>query len=176
MATPKKIETVEELNKKIGEAKGIFLADFIGLDVEQMTQLRKRLREESIEFKVIKNTLLRRALEGYPYSDFEQYLTGPNALAFSYDDPIKPAKVLNEFVKKYERPKLKASIVEGTVFDKAKTKELTTIPSKEVLIAKLLMILNSPVSNLVYTLQGIIGKFVFVLNAIKEKKESEGEE
>jgi len=175
MANPRKIEIVEELNKKLNEAKGFYLADFIGLNVEQITQLRKQLRDESIEFIVIKNTLLKRALENYPFKDIDQYLTGPNALAISYDDPLKPAKILNSFIKKYEKPQLKASVIDGKIFNLEETKQLTNLPSKEELLAKLVMLLNSPISNLVYSLQGILRKLVYVLNAVKEQKEKQGD-
>ncbi|RKY83725.1 50S ribosomal protein L10, partial [candidate division KSB1 bacterium] len=164
MAHPKKVAVVEELNKKLSEAKGIYLTDFVGLDVELMNLLRKQFRAQSIEYKVVKNTLLKRALKDLPFRDVERFLKGPNALAISYDDPIKPAKILTNFKKKYEKPEIKASVIEGHIFDLEETKAIAELPSKEELIAKLIMILQSPIYRLVFTLQGVLRNFLYVLN------------
>ena len=153
---------VAEIKEKLEKAQGVVLASYQGLTVEEDTMLRKSLREAGVEYKVYKNTLVTLAANELGLGDLVQYLEGPVSIAFGYEDATAPARVLNDFAKKLE---LKAGIVDGIVYDKAGVEKLATIPSKEVLIAKLLGSFKAPLSNLAY-----------LLNAIKEKKESESAE
>lgn len=153
---------VRELTEKFQKAQAAILTSYIGITVEADTELRKKMREAGVEYKVIKNTLAARAANEAGFGDIEKYFAGPVAVAFSYDDPTTPARVLAEFGEKNKAVELKAGIVQGSVFDTAKVNELAKIPPKEVLIAKLLGSFKAPLSN-----------FVYLVNAIKEKNEQQ---
>ena len=152
---------VAEIKEKLEKAQGVVLASYQGLTVEEDTMLRKSLREAGVEYKVYKNTLVTLAANELGLGDLVQYLEGPVSIAFGYEDATAPAIVLHNFGKDHKKLELKAGIVD----DKAGVEKLATIPSKEVLIAKLLGSFKAPLSNLAY-----------LLNAIKEKKESESAE
>lgn len=156
-----KEQKVKELTEKFQKAQAAILTSYIGITVEEDTELRKKMREAGVEYKVVKNTLTLRAAKEAGYSEIEKYLVGPVAIAFSYDDPTAPARVLANFAENHKVIELKAGIVQGQIFDTQQVKELAKIPPREVLIAKILGSFKAPLSNLVY-----------VLNAIKEKKEA----
>ncbi len=153
---------VAEIREKMQKAEGIVLAHYQGLTVEEDTELRKNLREAGVEYKVYKNTLSVLAAKELGYEGITSLLAGPVSIAFGYEDPTAPARVLNDFAKDYKKLELKGGVVQGEVFDTAKVQQLASIPPKDVLIAKLLGSFKAPLSNLAY-----------LLNAIKEKKESE---
>lgn len=152
---------VNEIVERFQKSQAAVLTSYIGLTVEEDTDLRKKMREAGVEYKVLKNTLTLRAAKQVGYEDIEKYLVGPVAIAFSYDDPTKPARVLAEFAKTHKKVELKAGIVQGQIFDTAKINELSKIPPKDVLIAKLLGSFKAPISNLAY-----------MLSAVKDKKEA----
>lgn len=152
---------VQEIREKLEKAQSVVLASYQGLNVEEDTQLRKQLREAGVEYKVYKNTLVTLAAKELGMDGIVEYLEGPVSLAIGYEDATAPARILNDFSKEHKKLELKAGLVEGKVFGEAEIKELATIPSKEVLIAKLLGSLKAPVSN-----------FVYLLNAIAEKNGS----
>lgn len=156
---------VAEIKEKLEKAQSVILADYQGLTVEEDTQLRKNLRAEGIEYKVYKNTLVTIAAKELGLDGIVEFLEGPVSIAFGYDDATAAARILNDFAKDHKKLELKAGVVEGVVYDKAKIEQLASIPSKEVLIAKLLGSIKSPLSNLAY-----------LLNAIKEKKEADSAE
>ena len=153
---------VAEIKEKMEKAQGIIFAKYQGLTVEEDTELRKALREAGVEYKVYKNTLTTLAAKELGFDGIVDALEGPLSVAFGYEDPTVPAKVLNDFAKNHKKLELVAGIVRGEIFDEAKVKQLATIPSREVLIAKLLGSFKAPLSNLAY-----------LLNAIKEQKETE---
>ncbi|WMJ82482.1 50S ribosomal protein L10 [Clostridium sp. MB40-C1] len=152
---------VQEIKEKLEKAEAVVLADYQGLTVEEDTQLRKNFRESGVEYKIYKNTLVALAAKELGIEGLEQYLKGPVSIAMSYDDATAPARILNNFAKDHKKLELKAGLVQGTVYDETKIKEVASIPPKEILIAKLLGSLKAPMSN-----------FVYLLNAIKEKNES----
>lgn len=156
---------VQEIKSKLEKAQAVILADYQGLNVEEDTELRKKLREAGVEYKVYKNTLAILALKEIGIEGLDEFLKGPVSMAISYDDPTAPARVLNDFAKDHKKLELKAGLVQGEVYDLDKVKKLAAIPSKEVLLAKLLGSFKAPLSNLAY-----------LLNAVKEKKESESAE
>ncbi|MDW7670822.1 MAG: 50S ribosomal protein L10 [Bacillota bacterium] len=149
---------VEEIADKFSRSTSAILYDYRGLTVEEVTELRKQFRDAGVDYKVYKNTLVKRALEQAGVEGLTDLMEGPNAIAFSYDDPITPAKIGSEFAKTHKELELKAGIVEGEFFNETKVKELAAIPTREVLIAKLLGSLKAPVSNFAYLLQAIIDK------------------
>ncbi|MBN1155585.1 50S ribosomal protein L10 [candidate division KSB1 bacterium] len=174
MPKPEKIKAVEELTSKFKEAKSVLLTDFKGLNVEQISELRTRLRESSIEYKVVKNTLAKISVESLGISEIADYFEGPVAIAFGVDDPIVSIKLIKEFSKKTERPSIKAYLFDGQVFTGKEIDQLAELPGKDVLIAQLVGTIAAPLSNLVYSLNNLLQKTVFIINAIKEKKEQEG--
>lgn len=153
---------VSEIKEKMSKAQGVILAKYQGLTVEEDTELRKKLREAGVEYKVYKNTLSTIAAKELGYNDAENILVGPLAMAIGYEDPTAPARVLSDFAKNHKALELKGGFVQGEIFDAVKVAQLATIPPREVLIAKLLGSFKAPLSNLAY-----------LLNAVKEKKESE---
>lgn len=156
---------VAEIREKLEKAQAIVLADYQGLTVEEDTALRKTLREAGVEYKVYKNNLVTLAAKELGIEGLDSYLEGPVSIAFGYEDATAPARVLYTFAKDHKKLELKAGMVEGTLYNKEEVEKLATIPSKEVLIAKLLGSFKAPLSNVAY-----------LLNAIKEKKESESAE
>jgi large subunit ribosomal protein L10 len=164
-----KQEVVKELTDRIREAKGIVLADYRGLTVEQDTELRVALRKAGVEYRVVKNTLTRFAMKESGFDAIDTHLSGPTAIAMS-TDPVAPAKVLSEYAKKYEKLELKAGVVEGKVIDVDGVKALADLPSREVLIAKVLGGFNAPITGFVNVLNGNIRGLVVALNAIAEKR------
>lgn len=149
---------VQEIKEKLEKAEAVVLSSYQGLNVEEDTELRKKLREAGVEYKVYKNTLVTLAAKELGIDGIVNYLEGPISIAISYDDATAPARILNDFAKTHKKLELKAGIVQGTVYDQAKVQELATIPPKEVLIAKLLGSLKAPMSNLVYLLNAIAEK------------------
>ncbi|MDU1414734.1 MAG: 50S ribosomal protein L10 [Clostridium sp.] len=146
---------VAEIKEKLEKAQGIVLSTYQGLNVEEDTQLRKALREAGVEYRVYKNTLVTLAAKELGIEGLDQYLEGPVSIALGYDDPTAPARVLNEFAKTHKKLELKAGVVDGQLYGEAQIKEIASIPSKEVLIAKLLGSFRAPLSNLVYLLDAI---------------------
>ncbi|AGX41244.1 50S ribosomal protein L10 [Clostridium saccharobutylicum] len=156
---------VAEIKEKLEKAKAVVLSKYQGLTVEEDTALRKNLREAGVEYKVYKNTLVTLAAKELGLEGIVEYLEGPVAIAFGYEDVTVAARVLNDFAKTHNKLELKAGVVEGEIYDAAKINQLATIPSKEVLIAKLLGSIKSPISS-----------FARVLSAIADSKGTESAE
>ncbi|WZL72643.1 50S ribosomal protein L10 [Clostridiaceae bacterium 35-E11] len=153
-----KKQVVEEIKEKFNKAQSAVIVDYRGISVEEATELRKKMREAGVEYKVYKNTLTRLAAKETGFEALLGDLTGPNAIAFGYEDPVTPAKILNDFAKDHKALELKAGLVEGQYCDIQKIKEIAEIPSREVLLAKFLGSIKSPISNLAYLLQAIADK------------------
>jgi large subunit ribosomal protein L10 len=168
-----KAEQVDEIAERLKKAKVAVLTDYRGLTVSQLQDLRTRLRGGAVEYRVVKNTLARRAAEAAGVPSLQSELKGPVAIAFGYDDLGVPAKLINEFVRA-TRLKLEivGGLVEGRVFSPDQVKQLADLPSREALIAQLLGTLQSPVSQLVGIMQTPVQQLIGVLNAYKEKVEA----
>ncbi len=149
---------VEEISSIIKDAQSVVLVDYRGLTVEEDTILRKNLREAGVTYKVYKNTMMNFAFKDTVYEGLAQYLEGPSAMAVSTTDATAPARVLSEFAKKAENLEIKAGVVEGTVYDAKGMAVIASVPSREVLLGKLLGSIQSPITN-----------FARVLNQIAEK-------
>ncbi|MGL4819215.1 MAG: 50S ribosomal protein L10 [Bacilli bacterium] len=147
-AVESKKVVVAEIAEKLRASKTTVVVDYRGLNVAQVTELRKQLREAGVEFKVYKNTLMRRACEEAELAGLNENLTGPSAIAFSNEDVIAPAKILNDFAKKNDALKIKAGIIEGNVSTEAEIKALAELPSREGLLSMLLSVLQAPIRNL----------------------------
>ncbi|MFL0270290.1 50S ribosomal protein L10 [Candidatus Clostridium radicumherbarum] len=152
---------VLEIKEKMEKAQGMVFSNYQGLTVEEDTELRKKLREAGVEYKIYKNTLTTLAAKEIGLEGIESHLAGPLSVAFGYEDATAPARVLNDFAKTHKKLELKAAIVEGNIYDSKEVEKLAAIPSREVLISKLLGSFKAPLSNLAY-----------LLNAIAEKQSS----
>jgi large subunit ribosomal protein L10 len=153
-----KVALVNEIAEKLQNSKSTIVTDYRGLTVAEVTELRKNLRDAGIEFKVLKNTMTRRAADQVNLSGINEHLTGPSAIAFSYDDVVAPAKILNDFAKKHQALELKAGIVEGRVIGTEEVKALAELPSREGLLSMLLSVLQAPMRNLAYAVSQIAEK------------------
>lgn len=151
---------VDEIKKYVEDASSVVLVDYRGLTVEQDTVLRKKLREAGVVYKVYKNTMLRLAFDGTDFAQLDPSLEGPTAVAFGIDDATAPARVIKEFAKDAPALEFKAAVVEGTYYDAAGVSTIADIPSRDVLISKLLGSLQSPVTNLARVLSQIAEKGV----------------
>lgn len=171
MARPEKELKVKELTEKFRAAKAVYLTDFTGLDVIKATELRKKLREASVEFRVVKNTLAKMAAKNAGYDMLLDYLTGPTGLAFGVKDPIVPAKILTDFSRDNEKLKVKAGIFEGKIFDTKEVRQLAQLPTREVLLSQVLAGLQAPIAGFVGALGGILQKLVGTVDAIAKQKE-----
>ena len=149
---------VEEISAGIKDAQSVVLVDYRGLTVEQDTELRKKLREAGVVYKVYKNTMMNFAFKGTDFEGLAPYLNGPSAMAYSTEDATAPARVLAEFAKKAKALEIKAGVVEGNVYDAKGMEAISSIPSRDVLISRLLGSMQSPMAN-----------FARVINQIAEK-------
>ncbi|PQP84668.1 50S ribosomal protein L10 [Paenibacillus sp. PCH8] len=155
-----KQESVDAVTAKLRESVTTVVVDYRGLNVAQVTELRKQLREAGIEFQVLKNSLLRRAAAAAELTELNEVLTGPTAIAFSVDDVVAPAKILNDFAKKNDALELKGAVVEGRVIGVEEVKALAELPSRDGLLSMLLSVLQAPVRN-----------FALAVKAVAEKEE-----
>lgn len=151
---------VNEIAESLKDAKGVVLADYRGLTVEQDTQLRRQLREAGVVYKVYKNTLIKRAVEGTEFEPLTAELDGPTAIAISKEDATAPARILFNFAKTAEALELKSGVVEGTYYDEKGIALIATIPSREELLSKLLGSIQSPVTNFARVIKQIAEKEV----------------
>jgi large subunit ribosomal protein L10 len=149
---------VQEISDTIKGAQSVVVVDYRGLTVAEDTQLRKQLREAGVTYKVYKNTLVSRAVEGTEFEGLRDVLEGPSAFAVSAEDATAPARVLAEFAKKAPNLEIKAGVVEGTYYDAEGMKAISSIPSRDVLLSKLLGSLQSPITNLARVLNQIAEK------------------
>lgn len=163
---------VAEFAEKLKLAKAAFLADYRGLDVEQANALRRKLQAVGVEYRVVKNTLLRIAAKGTDTACLDEYLKGPTSIALANDDPVAPAKALVEFAKLNNVFELKAGMLNGKLLSVDDIKALADLPSREQLLAKMLGSMSAPASNFVGVLAAVPRTFVQVLAAIKDQKEA----
>lgn len=172
--TSEKQAIVAELKERFVNAKGAVLTNYRGLTVAQDTNLRRKLREAGVEYRVVKNTMTRIAANEAGLEGLAAHLEGPTALAISFTDPVAPAKIISDFVKenKLEVLEVKAGVVEGSVIDAQGVKALAALPPREVLIAQVLAGMQSPIAGLVNVLQGSIRNLVYALDAVRQQKES----
>lgn len=154
-----KKQIVDEITDKLKNSVSTVVVDYRGLSVAEVTELR----EAGVEFKVYKNSMVRRAADAAELSDLNAALTGPNAIAFSTEDVVAPAKILNDFAKKHEALELKAGVIEGNVATADEIKALADLPSREGLLSMLLSVLQAPIRN-----------FALVTKAVAEQKEEQG--
>jgi large subunit ribosomal protein L10 len=167
-----KQQIVEDLRDRFSKSAIIVLTDYKGLDVATMNELRRRLRAEEIEYRVVKNTMLIRASADNDGDLIKDFFKGPSAVALGYDDPATPAKVLVQFAKDHEQLDIKVGVMSGKVLDPTAITALAKLPSREVLLGQLLSGLNAVPTSFVRTIAEVPRSLVNVLAAIKDQKEA----
>ncbi len=178
MKKEEKTESVTELHEKFSRAKLAVMTECTGVPVNQITELRKQLRAVQAEFKVVKNTLAARAVEGTSLVGAKAHFKGPTAMVIGYDDPVLPAKILRDFVKgekREEKIKILVGVLEGALLQPAQLTAVASLPAREVVLAMLLSAMQGPVRGIVYVLHGLLRGLVGVMAAIQDKKKGEGD-
>lgn len=170
MNRTEKEEVVKQLQEELGQSEAIFVSDYLGLNVEEITLLRQRIKGAGGSYRVVKNTLLRRAAQDTNASALEKFFVGPTAIATVQGDPVNLAKALVGFVKENEKLEVQAGVMGERMLTFADIQELATLPSKEVLLAKMLGSLNAPIVNFAGVMASMLRQLVFVLRAVEEKK------
>jgi len=170
MDRKEKQQAVEQMHEAWSVATVGIITHYRGLSVEQLSGLRRKLREGKATFKVVKNTLAKRAVEETGFSVAEDLFTGPTAIIYG-EDPVGMAKAVNEFSKDHEELEIRGGVLDGKLIDQAAIKALASLPSREVLLAKLLGGLNAPISGFVRTLAEVPASFVRVLAAVRDQKQ-----
>jgi large subunit ribosomal protein L10 len=165
-----KVESVAELHEKFAHAVSAVLADFRGLTVQEITDLRQQLRDASLELAVVKNTLARLAVQETPFERLSPYLNGPTSITLSYRDTVAPAKILSAYVKKQPKLAVRAGLFEGEIVPAEKIAEIADLPPRDVILAQALAAMQGPLAGLVWTLQGVLSTFMGTLQAIHDKK------
>ena len=172
MKIDEKKKIVEDIRKKFLESKVVILTDYKGLDVEKINELRGKLKQSGLEYKVVKNTLLVRASEETDISLIKDSFKGPSAVALSCDDPVTPAKILTEFADEHESLEIKVGVMNGKILDLSAIKKLSVLPSREALLGSLLSVMSGVPSAFVRALNDMPRRLLNVLQAIKEQKEA----
>jgi large subunit ribosomal protein L10 len=170
MPSQKNIQQVEEISEKLSSAKSVFITDYVGLDVKNITELRSKFYGASVEFTVAKNTLVKLAAKLNKIDGLDEFLSGPTALAISYEEPIAPARVIKAFAKEHDKPKVKGFLFEGEIFDGEQFKRIANLPDKDQLLAIFAAMLKSPLTKFVSAINSPMVKLVSSLNSLKEKK------
>jgi large subunit ribosomal protein L10 len=171
MKRSEKEQILADVAEKVARARSMFFADFTGITVEEVNELRREFRKLNIDYRVVKNTLARKALEQVTgYDSVLDKLAGPTAIAFGYDDPVAPAKIIKKFREKNDKLKVKACVVEKQVFDGKQLDELAKLPSRGEMIAAIIGCIQAPASGIVGTINAVMRDLVNVVDAIEKKK------
>lgn len=172
MPTPVKEAKISDLNDRFSRAKSAVLTNYQGITAQGMSQLRTHMRERSLEFMIIKNTLAKRAAKNTPFEVLDDSWTGPMSIVISYEDVIAPAKAISDFAKSGadKAPEVLCGVIEGKAISAEQVKALSDLPSREALLSQMLSVFNGPATQFVGVLNGVVRQFVGTLDAIKEKK------
>lgn len=175
MPNPQKVETVAALREILTRSQGLILTEYRGLTVAEVTELRKRLRAVGAEYHIVKNTLFQRALGDQLTPEFEKLLTGPTAVAFAQQDVVASAKAVLDFLREVRNKpevKVKAGLIEGKLYTSEQVTALSKLPPREQIIAQVIGSINAPISELVFTLENILGEFVRTIQAIVDRQDA----
>lgn len=168
-----KQEITEDLARLLEDAGAVYLTDFRGLDVEAMTDLRSRLREEGIGYRVAKNTLMIRALDGLDFPEMEDHLEGPTGLVLGGRDPVMPAKIVTEFAEEHgDRPSVKVGVVDRKIVSREDVEQLAELPPREELLASITGSLGAPIAGIVGVLEGLLRDIGHMAHEAAKKRES----
>jgi large subunit ribosomal protein L10 len=175
MARPEKEQVVAEFTEYLDRAQSVYVADYQGLNVELISELRAAMRAEGVKMRVAKNTLVKRAMDQVGQKDLAGTLTGPNAFVFGFDDPVVPARIIREFQKnaRVDKPAVRGFVLDGEYMPGERFDEIASLPGKAELVAKVVGSVQAPLANLVFTLQAILRELVGTLQALADKREGE---
>ncbi len=174
MANELKVNKVQDVTERLRDAKAIVLVDYKGINIEEVDNLRNRMRSSHVDYFVSKNTFIKRALNSLGITELDDALAGPTAIAVSKEDEITPAREISTFIKEVMAdkgfPTFKVGYVDGKIFSKEELEQLAKLPSKEQLLAMVLSGFNAPITGFVYTLKAVINKFVYAVDAIAKQQ------
>jgi large subunit ribosomal protein L10 len=170
MPNQKNISSVKELSDKLSRAKSVYFTDYLGLNVSDVTNLRKKFYDSNVEYLVVKNTLLKIASGQNKINLDEELFSGSTALAITYDEPVSAAKIIKSFLKDHDLPKVKGVLFEGNYLPAGEFEKIANLPSKDESLVKIIVMLRSPVQNIVNLLNSPMVKLVNVLNGLRENK------
>jgi large subunit ribosomal protein L10 len=170
MPTPQKEAVLKDTAERIADVRGLYLADFSGMTVESLSLLRKRCREQGVQFRVIKNTLLKRAFNERGISELDAHLVGPTGLVFSKDNEMAPAKILSDFAKEFEKPRVKAAVVDGRLYDNKAIAKLALLPSREVMLSQLLGTFIAPMTTFLGAVNAMLATPANMADALAREK------
>jgi len=170
MPTPQKEAILKDTQARITDVSGLYLADFTGMTVQSLSLLRKRCREQGVQFRVIKNTLLKRAFNERGIQSLDEHLVGPTGLVFSPVNAMAPAKILSDFAKEFEKPRVKAAVVDGKLYDTKAIAALAKLPSREVLLSQLIGTFVAPMSNFLGAVNALLATPANMADALAKEK------
>ena len=170
MPTAEKIKEVELLTKRFKDSQGFVIADFTGLNVAESNDLRRKCREAGVEFRVVKNRLARRAAVDAELDVVNQMLVGPSGIAFGFEGPVMPAKVLVDFADDNEKLEIRGGFLDGQLLDRKGVVAMSKVPTRDELLSMIARGFQAPTQNFVNVLGGTLSQFVRALNAVAEKK------
>jgi large subunit ribosomal protein L10 len=175
MARPEKEKVVEEFTAFMETSQAVYVADYQGLNVAQISELRAAFRAEGVKMRVAKNTLVKRAMEKAGASELAAVLSGPNAFVFGFDDPVVPARIIREFKKKAkaQKPHVRGFIMDGEFLPGERFEAISELPGRDELIARIVGSIRAPLSELVYTFSGILRELVGTVDALSDKRKAE---
>ena len=179
MNKKQKEQSVLELREKIEKASSLYLTDFTGLTVEETNQFRDELYNAKVDYKVMKNTLIKKALSSAAEGKFGgqtekliENLKGPTGVIFAYDDPVLPAKIIKKFYEKLNKPKLKIALIESITYDRSKLNDLASLPTKPEIISSIIGSIHAPISGIVNSINALIRDLASVIEEVAKKKEN----
>jgi large subunit ribosomal protein L10 len=180
MNKQEKAQVVSEIKEKFDKASSIYLTDFTGLTVEQTNEFRTDLFNAKVDYRVIKNTLIKKALDAAgkdsKFSDQSakiiESLKGPTGVIFAYEDPVSPAKVIKKFFEKIQKPKLKVALIENVVYDNSKLNQLAALPTKPEIISSIIGSLHAPISGIVNSINAVIRDLASIVEEVAKKKQN----
>jgi large subunit ribosomal protein L10 len=170
MQRSEKETVVQDVTEIFEKAKSVFVTDYEGLTVEKMSVLRRKCRASAVEYRVVKNTLAKMAADKAGKSEINPYFKGPSAIAYSFEDASAPARIIKDFFKDHQKPKVKFGLFEGQFYGPERLDEIAALPSRNELIARVLGGFNSPIQGLVSSLNGILSKLVRTLDAVRDSR------
>ncbi|MBN1827438.1 MAG: 50S ribosomal protein L10 [Candidatus Eisenbacteria bacterium] len=174
MPTPRKVEAVETLRAKLANAQAVVLADFSGLDVGKISQLRREFRKNDADFIVVKNTLGLIAAKECGMAGLEPYLEGPTGWAVTSADPTAPARVIKEFSRTHTLPKVKGGFIDGVVISPEEVVKIADLPSKPVLVAQIMGLIQSPIQGIAGSIHAVMTYLAVAVDEIRKQKEAAG--
>jgi len=170
MPTVEKQKILEETSERIREVRGLYLADFTGMSVQSLSLLRRKCRDQKTQFRVIKNTLLKRAFNERGITALDSYLEGPTGLVFNPESETAPAKILSDFAKEFERPRIKAAVLDGRLYDAKAVSQLAQLPSREVLMSQLLATFIAPMTHFLAAIEATIALPAVMADVLEREK------